>query len=103
MHTGGAGPLKAYRLEFLAEREDAILANVERVVVEEKFLGLGKHLVRLLEFARHRFHTAHAPGVAGKSLRPEAEGAESRTTARSIDRYEGVQQERDIVNRKSVV
>ena len=40
VHARRAGPLKAYGLEFLAEREDAILANVERVVVEEKFLGL---------------------------------------------------------------
>ena len=97
MHARRAGPLKAHRLEFLAEREDAILANVERVVVKEKFLGLRKHLVRLLEFARHGFDATHAPGVAGKRLRPQAESAESRATARGVEGNERVQQERHIV------
>jgi hypothetical protein len=75
VNAGRAGPLKAHRLEFLAEREDAILANVEGIVVEEKFLGLRKHFVRLLELAGHRFNAAHAPGVTRESLRPQAERA----------------------------
>ena len=92
-----AGPLEADRLEFLAERQNAIFANVERVVVEEKFLGLRKHLVRLLEFARHVFHRPRAPGMAGKRLRPQAEGAKRRTSARRVEGNERMQQERHVV------
>ena len=88
MDARRAGPLEADRLEFLAERDDAVLANVERIVVEEEFLGLREHLVRLPEFARHVFHRAHAPGVAGKRLRPQAEGAKRRTSASGVERNE---------------
>ena len=86
VHASGAGPLESHGFEFLAQRDDAILADVEGVVIEEKFLGLRKHFVRLLEFAGHIFHGTHAPGVAGKRLRPEAEGAERRTAARGVKR-----------------
>ena len=86
VHAGGAGPLEAHGLEFLAERQNAVLADVESVVVEEKFLRLREHLVRLLEFARHVFHRAHAPGVAGKRLRPQAKSTKSRASARGVER-----------------
>src|SRR5262249_35199232 len=36
--TGGAGPLKLERLEFLAQLNGAVATNVESVVVEENFL-----------------------------------------------------------------
>ena len=92
-----AGPLEADRLEFLAESDDAIFANIEGIVVEEKFLGLREHLVRLLEFARDALHRSRAPRVAGKRLRPQAESTQRRTSARRVEGNERMQQERDIV------
>src|ERR1700733_13267862 len=97
VHARRAGPLKADRFEFLTERQHAVLTDVESVVVEEKFLGLRKHFVRLPEFARYVFHRAHAPRVAGKRLRPQAERTKSRTSARGVERNVRIQQERHIV------
>ncbi len=97
MHARGAGPLETHRLEFLAESENAIFADVEGVVVEEKFLGLRKHFVRLLEFARHALHGTHAPRVAGKGLGPQAERAKRRTAARGVKGNIRIKQEWNIV------
>ena len=95
--AGRAGPLEADGLEFLAESEDAILANVERIVVKEEFLGLRKHFVSLAEFPRDALDRSRAPRVAGKRLRPQAESTQGRTSSRRIERNEWVQQERHIV------
>ena len=92
-----ARPLEANWLKLLAERQHAVLADVERIVVEEKFLRLGKHLVRLPEFPGYAFHRSHAPRMAGKRLRPQAERAKRRASARGVERNEGIQQERHIV------
>src|SRR5580700_9892671 len=92
-----AGPLEADRFEFLAKSQHAILADVEGIVVKEKFLGLGEHLVGLLEFARHTVHRSHAPGVAGKRLGPQAERAQSRTASRGIKRNVRVQQKWNVI------
>ena len=97
VHARGAGPLESHGLEFLAECEDAILANVESVVVKEKFLRLRKHLVRLPEFPRNILHRAHAPGVAGKRLRPQTKSAKGRASSRGVKRNVRIQQERHIV------
>src|ERR1700683_439018 len=97
MHASSAGPLEADGFEFLAKSQNTIFADVEGVVVKEKFLGLRKHLVRLLEFASYAVHRSHAPSVAGKSLRPKAERAQSRTTSRSIKGNIRIQQEWNVV------
>ncbi len=97
MNTGRAGPLEANRLEFLAERQHAVFANVESIVVEEKFFRLREHLVRLLEFAGYAVHRTDAPGVPGKRLRPETESTQSRTSARGVKGNVRIQQERNIV------
>ena len=93
----GAGPVETHWFEFLAEGQHAVLADVERIVVEEEFLRLRKHLVRLPEFARHILHRTRAPGVAGKRLRPQAEGAQRRASAGGVEGNEGMQQKRHVV------
>src|ERR1700685_2343458 len=97
MDGGGTGPMETHRLEFLAQSQNAIFTDVERVVVEEKFLGLRKHFVRLLEFARYAVHGTYAPCVPGKRLRPQAEGAKSRTAARRVEGNIRVQQKWNVV------
>src|SRR6185312_9127087 len=88
---------KADGLKFLAELEHAIFADVERIVVEEKFFGLREHLMRLLKLPRNALYRASTPRVTRKRLRPKAERAERRTSARCIKRNEGMQQKRHVV------
>src|SRR6202050_3607903 len=90
-------PLEADGFEFLAKSQNAIFADVEGIVVKEKFLGLRKHFVRLLEFASYAVHRSHTPSVAGKSLRPKAERAQSRATSRGIKGNIRIQQEWNVV------
>ena len=85
------------RLEVLAERQNPILADVERVVVEEELLRLREELERLPDFPGDVVDRSHAPCVAGQRLRPQAERAQRRTSARRIERYVRMQQERDVV------
>src|SRR5580704_18173589 len=97
MDARGAGPLETHRFEFLAQSQNAIFPNVERVVVEEKFFGLRKHFVRLLEFASYAIHGTHAPRVSGKRLRPQTEGAKSRAPTRGVEGDIRVQQKWNVV------
>ena len=61
--AGGARPLELQRLELLAQFDDAILADVERVVVEENLLHLWEIFDGLLHFAGHILRGTRAPGV----------------------------------------
>ena len=89
--------MEADGLEFLAKSQNAIFADVEGIVVKEKFLGLRKHLVRLLKLARHAVHRSHAPSVAGKRLGPKTKRAQSRTASRRIKRNIRVQEEWNVI------
>src|ERR1700683_3056622 len=97
MDASSAGPLEADGFEFLAKSQNAIFADVEGIVVKEKFLGLRKHFVRLLEFARHAVHRSHAPRVAGKRLGPKTKRAQSRAASRRIKRNIGIQEEWNVI------
>ena len=85
------------RLELGAEIQDAILANIESVVVEENFLHLREIFDGLIYFARDVFGGAGAPGVAGNGLRPHAEGAKRRAAARGIERNVRIQEKWNVV------
>src|SRR5207245_809602 len=77
--------------------DDAILADVEGIVVEEDFFHLRKIFEGLLHFARDVVGRAGAPGVAGDGLRPHAEGTESGAAARGVEGNKRVQKEGDVV------
>src|SRR6267142_876102 len=97
MATRGAGPLKLQWLEFLTQFNRTVLANIERVIVEEYLFHLREVFQRLLHFANDVVHRTRAPRMAGNRLRPHTERAHRRATARRIERYERVQQERHVV------
>src|SRR5207245_7872789 len=52
-------------LEFLANLQYPVLADVEGIVVKEKLFHLRKHLECLLDFARHVVGRPHPPGMTG--------------------------------------
>ncbi len=97
MAPRGTRPLKLQRLELLAELDDAVLADVEGVVIEKDFLHLRKMLQGALHFFYDVIHGAGAPGVPGNGLRPHAEGAKSGATTRAVERDERIKQERHVV------
>src|SRR6266850_1573434 len=97
VNAGRGGPAEFQWLEFAAQFEDAILANVESIVVEENFLHLRKIFDGLLYFAGHVVRGTHAPGVSGNGLRPHAESAQRRTATSRIERHEGMQQKGHVV------
>ena len=75
VHPGVGRPAELERLEFLANLQYPVLADVEGIVVKEKLFHLRKHLECLLDFARHVVGRPHPPGMTGDRLRPLAEGA----------------------------
>ncbi len=93
----GAGPLEFQGLEFLAQFDGAILADVEGVVVEENLFHLREVAEGLFDFLHDVVHRTRAPGMSGNRLRPHAEGTEGRTAAGSVEGNERVQEKRDIV------
>ena len=93
----GAGPGELQRLELAAQLDGALLAVVEGIVVEEDLLDVGELLEGVAHFVGHVVGRAQAPAVAGMGLRPQAEGAQGRASARGVERNERVQQERDVV------
>src|SRR5712672_155209 len=97
VNAGRGGPAEFQWLEFAAQFEDAILANVERIVVEENFLHLRKIFDGLLHFASHIVRGTHTPGVSGNGLRPHAESAQRGTATSGIERDEGMQQKWDVI------
>src|SRR5204863_2934606 len=60
-HARRARPAESDRLELRANIENALLADVERIVIEEKFLRLRKQRQRLLHFPRDVLGRANAP------------------------------------------
>src|SRR6266853_1813059 len=97
VNAGRGGPAEFQGLELAAQLEDAILANVESIVVEENFLHLRKIFDGLLHFASNVVRRTHAPSVPGNGLRPHAEGAQRGAAAGGIKRNERVQQKWDVV------
>ena len=97
MAASGAGPLEFQRLEFLAQIDGAILADVEGIVVEENFLHLREIFESLLDFPHDVVDRTRAPGMAGNGLRPHTEGAHRRAAARGVEGNERVQQKRHVV------
>ena len=75
----------------------ARLLQVEGVVVEEEFLHVRPVIFRLGHFTRHVVGGALAPRVSAERLRPEAEGALRRASARRVERNKRVEQERHVV------
>ena len=95
----GAAPGEAEGLELFAELDGAGLLDVEGVVVEEELLDFREVLLGPFEFGGHVVGGALAPGVAAEGLRPEAEGALRRATARGVERDVGMEQEGHVVAR----
>ena len=87
-----AGPRHVQRLQLGAEFNRARLLNVEGVVVKKEFLDPGPVFLGLGHFAGHVVSGAFAPGVTAGGLRPQAEGALRRASARGIQRDIGVEQ-----------
>src|SRR5207302_4369120 len=92
-----ARPAETKGFELLREFEHAVFADVERIVVKEKFFGLREQFQRLADLFRDIIGGAHAPGVAGKRLRPQTKRAEGRAASRGIERYVGVEEKRNVV------
>src|SRR5882762_10030479 len=97
VNAGRGGPAEFQWLEFAAQFEDAVLANIESIVVEENFLHLRKMFDGLLHFASHVVRRTHAPGVPGNGLRPHTESAERGAAAGGIERDERMEQKWDVV------
>ncbi len=93
----GAGPGEAERLELGAELDGALFLDVEGVVVEEELLDVGEELLGVGHLGGDVVGGALAPGVAGKGLGPEAEGALGGAAAGGVERDVGVEQEGDVV------
>src|SRR5690606_5787512 len=85
------------RLQFLAEFDGALLLVIEGIVIEEDLLQAGEVLERVAALVGDVVGGPNAPAVSGVRLRPEAEGAHRRASARGIERQERIQQERDVV------
>ena len=81
----GARPREVQRLELLAQLDGALLAVVEGVVVEEDLFDVGELLERVAHFVGHVVGRAQAPAVARVGLRPQAERAQRRASARGVD------------------
>ena len=95
----GAGPGQAQRLQLGAQFDGARLLNVESVVVEEKFLHVRPDCFGLRHFGGDVVGGTLAPRMSAQRLRPQAERALRRTSARGVERDVGVQQERHVVAR----
>src|SRR5262249_15130120 len=97
VNASGGGPAELVFLETIRKIDDAVLANVERVIVEEDFLHLREVFESLRDFALDVRGGTSAPRVAGDRLRPHAEGAKRRATACRVKRNERMQKERHVV------
>src|ERR1700733_9804313 len=97
VHARCGGPLKFQRLELGAEIENAILANIKGVVVEENLFHLREIFDGLFYFAGHVFRRTRAPGMAGNRLRPHAESAQRWAAAGGVKRHVRIQEERNVV------
>ena len=97
MAARGAGPLELQGLEFLAQLDGAILADVEGIVVEEDLFHLREVAEGLFDFLHDVVHRTRAPGMSGNRLRPHTEGTEGRTAAGSVEGNERIQEKRDVV------
>src|ERR1700722_3570867 len=97
VHPGGGGPLKFQGLELGAKIEDAVLADVESVVIEENFFHLREIFDGLFYFTGHVFRGTGALRMAGNRLGPHAESAQRRTAAGSIKGHVRIQEERYVV------
>src|SRR5262249_27371170 len=64
IHTRSTGPPRTERLQLCANIEYTIFADVERIIVEEKFFGLRKQSKRLPDLPRHILAGASAPGMS---------------------------------------
>jgi len=92
-----AGPGEVERLQLFTELDGANLLDVEGVVVEEELFDFGEVLLGPLKLGSNIIRRALAPGVTGKGLRPQAEGALGRAATRGVERNVGVQQKRHVV------
>ena len=89
--------MKFERLQLRAELDRALLLVVEGVVVEEDLLQAGEVLERVLALSGDIVGGTQSPAVAGMRLRPQAERTHRRASARSVERDERIQQERNVV------
>ena len=95
------GPLEFERFERLAHLDHPLRIEGEGVVVEEDLLQPFRleRVERPLDFVTHVFDRTLSPAVVVEGLRPQAEGAERRASARRIERDERVEQKRHVVTR----
>src|SRR5262249_20028483 len=98
VHACRTRPPKPQGLQLCANIEDAVFADVERIVVEEKFLCLREQAKRLPDFPSHVFARANSPGMSGKRLRPQTKRAERRTAARRVKSHIRMKQEWNVVS-----
>src|SRR5271157_685045 len=98
-HARGARPREVQRLQLLRQFDGAVPPVIEGVVVEENLFDVGELIERIAHFMGHVVGRAQAPAVPRVGLRPQAERAQRRASARSVHGNEWVQQERHVVAR----
>jgi len=93
----GTRPGQAQRLQLGAQFDGAGLLQVKGVVIEEKFFYVRPVLFRLGHFSCDVVGGTLAPRMSAERLRPEAEGALRRASARGVERHKGMQQKRHVI------
>src|SRR5262249_32715032 len=86
-------------LQGFAQRQRAPLPPGKGVIVKEDLPQVREEYLRPPDFSDDIGNAACAPGMAADGLRPQAEGAQCRATARGIKRDVWMQQKRDIILR----
>src|SRR5262249_54050457 len=83
--------------ELGAKLDRPRLLDVEGVVVEEDFFEVGPVFLHLGHLGGDAIGRTLAPGMSAERLRPQAEGALRRASARGVEREIRIEQEGNVV------